>query len=86
MASYQIEWRGSALKELRKLPKQMIPRIVSAVALLSEVPHPEGVRKLTGSEHTDRIRVGDYRVIYDVIKERLIIEVIRVRHRADAYQ
>jgi mRNA interferase RelE/StbE len=86
MASYEIEWKRSALKELQKLPKQVIPKIVSAVHDLSETPHPQGVRKLVGTQHTYRIRVGDYRVIYDIFEIRLIIEIIRVRHRKDAYK
>lgn len=84
MASYQMEWKGSAIKELEKLPRQIIPKIVSAVDELSKDPFPRGVRKLAGSERTHHIRVGDYRVIYDIFESRLIIEIIRVRHRKDA--
>ncbi len=86
MASYQIEWKRSSVKELEKLPRQMISKIVSAVDDLSKDPYPQGVRKLVGSERTYRIRVGDYRVIYDAFESRLIIEIIRVRHRKDAYR
>ena len=86
MASYQIEWKRSSVKELEKLPRQMISKIVSAVDDLSGDPYPQGVRKLVGSEHTYRIRVGDYRVIYDIFESRLVIEIIRVRHRKDAYR
>ena len=85
MASYKIEWKRSAVKELEKLPRQNISRIVSAVGELSSDPFPRGVRKLTGSERTYRIRVGDYRIIYDIFESRLIVEIIRVRHRKDAY-
>ncbi len=49
-------------------------------------PTPPGSRKLIGSEHTYRIRVGDYRVIYDVQGSNLVIEIIRVGHRKDVYQ
>lgn len=86
MASYQIEWKRLSVKELEKLPRQMIPKIVSAVDDLSNDPYPQGVRKLVGSEHTYRIRVGDYRIIYNVFASKLIIEIIRVRHCKDAYR
>ena len=86
MASYQIEWKNSALKELQKLPRQVIPKIVAAVSDLSKDPHPESVRKLVGSEHPFRIRAGDYRVVYEIFENKLIIEIIRVRHRKDVYR
>ncbi len=86
MASFQIEWKQSALKELQKLPRQIIPRIVAAVGDLSQNPYPHGVRKLVGSERSHRIRVGEYRVIYEVFENKLVIEIIRVRHRKDAYR
>ncbi|ADJ29344.1 type II toxin-antitoxin system RelE family toxin [Nitrosococcus watsonii] len=63
MASYRIEWKQSARKELRKLTKTIIPKVLEAVAALAENPYPGGSIKLRGSEHTYRIRVGNYRVI-----------------------
>ncbi|HLA87642.1 MAG TPA: type II toxin-antitoxin system RelE/ParE family toxin [Anaerolineales bacterium] len=86
MASYRIEWKNSAYKELQKLPRQMITRIIAAVAGLSNDPYPSGVKKLIGSERSYRIRVGDYRVIYEIIENKLIIEIVRVRHRKDVYR
>lgn len=86
MASYRIEWKNSAYKELQKLPQQVISKTVAAVADLANNPYPTGVKKLVGSEHTYRIRVGDYRVIYEIIENRLIIEIVRVRHRKDVYK
>lgn len=86
MASYSIQWKRSAEKELRRLPKEVIPRIVQAVENLSRNPYPPGVRKLVGSEHTYRVREGDYRIVYDVRETVLTIEIIRVRHRKDVYE
>lgn len=85
MASYKVEWKRSAVKELRDLPKSAVERILKAVEQLSANPYPVGVRKLVGSEHTYRLREGDYRVIYTVTSSSLIIEVIRVGHRKDVY-
>ena len=64
----------------------MVPRIVAAVRALEEEPRPAGTRKLAGSDHTNRIRVGDYRVVYTVDDQQKFISVDRVRHRKDAYR
>ena len=86
MASYKVEWKNSAYKELQKLPRPIITRVVAAVSELSNEPFPHGVKKLVGSEFSYRIRIGDYRVVYEVIADRLIIEIVRVRHRKDVYR
>jgi len=86
MASYKIEWKNSAYKELQKLPRPMLTRVVAVVSELSNDPFPHGVKKLVGSEFSYRIRVGDYRVVYEVFADRLIIEIVRVRHRKDVYR
>ncbi len=83
MASYKIEWKSSAYKELQKLPRPTIARVVAAVLELSDDPYPHGVKKLVGSEYSYRIRIGDYRVVYEVFENRLVIEIVRVRHRKD---
>lgn len=86
MASYKIEWKNSAYKELQKLPRPIITRVVAAVSELSDEPFPHGVKKLVGSEFSYRIRIGDFRVVYEVFEKRLIIEIVRVRHRKDVYR
>lgn len=53
---------------------------------LADDPMPVGCKKLFGSDHTYRIRVGDYRIVYDIQNARLIVFVIRVRHRRDVYR
>lgn len=83
---YNIEWKHSATKELRQLPREVVARILRAVEELRHKPFPAGVRKLSGAEHTYRIREGSYRVIYSVYASRLIIEIIRVGHRKDIYK
>ena len=86
MASYRIEWKPSALKELRKLPNDAIGRIVVAVEALKDNPFPHGSRKLAGGRSSYRIREGDYRVVYTVAAELLVIEIIRVGHRKNVYK
>lgn len=86
MASFEIRWRSSTRKDLRNFPPHEVARIVAAVEELAGEPFPYGSQKLTGSEHTHRIRVGDYRVIYEAFPGQQIIEVQRVRHRKDVYR
>ncbi|WP_017293334.1 type II toxin-antitoxin system RelE family toxin [Geminocystis herdmanii] len=64
MDYYQIKWTNSAKKELKKLDKNIIPRLINAVEELAKNPYPQGVKKLVNSENNYRIRVGDYRIIY----------------------
>ncbi len=83
MEPFDIQWRASTQKDLRKLPLPEVARVIAAVEQLAQEPHPHGSVKLTSSEHTYRIRLGDYRVVYEVLTERKIVEVQRVRHRRD---
>ena len=86
MASFRVEWKKSTKKDLSKLPASVAARVVAAVALLGENPFPHGVEKLSGAENSYRIRLGDYRVVYNVFREWRLVEVQRVRHRKDVYR
>lgn len=86
MASYSISWKASALKELKKIDKSHISSIIKAVESLTTHPDVTHIRKMQGTDHTFRKRVGNYRIIYSVVESELIIEVIRVRHRKEAYK
>lgn len=86
MASFEIRWKRSAGKELKKLPQSAIGRILPVVEALATDPTPVNSLKLSGAEHTYRVRIGDYRLIYNVLNRILTIEVIRVGHRKDVYR
>jgi mRNA interferase RelE/StbE len=86
MAFFDLQWRKSTRKDLRRIPREAVSRIVAAVAKLAEEPLPHGSEKLTGSERTYRIRVGDYRVVYELLRDAKIVEIQRVRHRKDVYR
>ena len=86
MASFEIQWRSSTKKDLRKLPKEEVARILAAVEQLAHEPFPHGSQKLTNSERTFRIRTGDYRVVYEVYAATKIVEIQRIRHRRDVYR
>jgi len=86
MDVYKIEWKRSALKDLDKVPKDTVTRLIKAIGELAANPFPMGGRKLIGTDRYYRIRVGDLRVIYSVYTERLIIEIVRIGHRKDIYR
>lgn len=86
MASFRIEWKQSAKRELRKLPDPARRRILEAVEGLYEDPRPPGSKKLVGVENAYRIRVGDYRIIYSLFTSALCLEIIRVADRKEAYR
>lgn len=86
MASFNLVWRSSTKKDLRRLPREEVPRILAAAELLITAPYPYGCEKLTGTEHTYRIRIGEYRLLYEVDTTAQIVEIQRVRHRKDVYK
>jgi mRNA interferase RelE/StbE len=86
MEVFNIQWKHSAVKELKKIGSKNRSRILQAVGRLSSVPYPDGCKKLKGSLHTYRIRIGDYRVIYEVESKTVVIVIVRVRHRKEVYK
>jgi len=86
MAEYAIEFARSARRELEKLPRRLIDRILPKIESLSVNPRPNGCRKIEGAENLWRIRVGDYRVIYGIDDVRRVVDIVVVRHRTDAYK
>lgn len=85
MADYTITFARSASKELQDLPDDLTKRILPRIKALAAEPRPSGCRKLANTKDRWRIRVGDYRVIYSISDQNLIIDVIRIRHRSKAY-
>ena len=86
MESYQVEVAQSVVKDLRRIDRQWIPKIYGAIEKLGSDPRPSGCKKLEGADRTYRIRVSDYRIVYEILDERLIVLVVRVRHRRDVYR
>jgi mRNA interferase RelE/StbE len=86
MDSYKIRWKNSAEHDLRNIDHQQIPRVIKAVEALANTPFPHSARKLRGSERIYRIRVGDYRVIYQEDTELTIVIIYHIRHRKRAYR
>ena len=83
--SYSVRIKRSAAKELADLPKLERTRIVHAIDSLSEKPFTGGLLK-GGMRGLRRLRVGDYRVVYELLDDELVVLVVRVAHRSDAYR
>jgi mRNA interferase RelE/StbE len=83
---YQLEIAPSALKQLSSLPRKIQERIVAGIDVLRFEPRPHGVKKLSGVDDLYRIRVGNYRVVYTIRDDRLIVIVLRIANRKDAYR
>ncbi len=82
---YVVEFSKRASKKLEKISEPFYSNIKEAVLNLAENPRPNGYKKLKGIGGY-RIRIGDYRVVYDIFEDVLVIEVITVGHRKDVYQ
>jgi mRNA interferase RelE/StbE len=83
---YTIEFKNSALKELRKLPKEFSEQIARDINDLSKNPRPHGHKKLEGNENLYRIRSGNFRVIYQIQDKMLIILIIRIGDRKEVFK
>ena len=85
MAEYEIFFKESVWKDLKKIPKRELKKILSRVEKLGSDPRPMGCEKLTGEE-LYRIRQGNYRVVYSIQDNELTVWVIKVGHRKDVYR
>lgn len=86
MARYSVAFASSAEKELKKLPGELIARMVPQVENLASNPRPSGCKKLKGGDAEWRIRVGNWRVVYTIDDAKSLVEVTRIRHRSDVYK
>lgn len=83
---YSISYKPSAAKALRKIHPTEQNRIVRAIEALAVTPRPPGAIQLAGGDGELRIRVGDYRIIYDIEDGALVVLVLRIGHRGDVYK
>jgi len=82
---YEIYLERRAQQDLKRLPAEHFHRIIPCIKALAADPRPGNCRKLAGSKNDWRIRVGDYRIIYEIDDKQKVINVMRVRHRREAY-
>ena len=85
MARYELHFRKSVAKDLRTLPEKDVARILKCFELLAEDPRRPGCEKLTGSDRY-RYRQGRYRILYEIRDRELLIVIVKVAHRKDAYR
>jgi mRNA interferase RelE/StbE len=86
MQVYEVYLERAAERDLRRLSADYFRRIIRQIKALSETPRPVGCRKITGSKNDWRIRMGDYRVIYEIDDRAKVVRVMRVRHRREVYR
>ncbi len=84
--AYTIQFTSGFEKDLKDLPKQVVEKIIPAVMALANNPRPSGCKKLKGSKYNYRIRIGDYRVIYEIEDAILRVSVLAASHRKDIYE
>ena len=85
MGKYKIYIKPTAVKELQKIPKRDVSRIIDKIRSLSSNPRPPGCEKLSSDEKY-RVRQGRYRIIYSIEDEKLVVLVIKIGHRKDVYR
>lgn len=86
MEPHSLRFKSSVEKDLRRLPVKSRARCLERIDGLRLTPRPKGVRQVVGGERTYRLRVGVYRVIYQVDDASRLVTVFHVRHRKDAYR
>jgi mRNA interferase RelE/StbE len=85
-ARYTIEFARTARRELADIPKDAQRRIAQKIDALAIDPRPQGVEKLSGHDALYRVRVGDFRIIYEIQDRRVIVTILRIGNRRDVYR
>lgn len=84
--AYTVELSNRAKRDLAALSADLQTRIVKALRKLEENPRPSGIEKLKGEDNAYRLRVGDYRILYEVHDKVLLVLVVKVGHRREVYR
>ena len=84
--TYSISFKPSAEKDLKRVPKQIVDRIIKRIEELATNPLPAGCAKLYGAERLYRIRVGQYRIVYEISTESRVVTIHFARHRREVYR
>ena len=85
MARFELVFRKSVARDLRRIPGRDVRRILDRIEALRDDPRPPGCEKLSGQERY-RIRQGAYRVLYEIMDACLVVTVVKVGHRKDVYR
>ena len=85
MAPYRIVFKKSVAKDLKRIPKKDVSKILKVIRSLADNPHPPKVKKLSGQDRY-RMRRGNYRILYSIEDTQLVITVVKVGDRRDVYR
>jgi len=83
---YEVYIEKAAENDLKRLPPITFHRIIPHIRALAGNPRPSSCRKLAGSKDDWRIRIGDYRVLYEIDEKAKAVRILRVRHRREVYR
>ncbi len=83
---YTVGTAPAVDKQLSRLPRSVQRRLTETIEGLESNPRPHGVKKLEGPDNLWRVRVGDYRIIYTIEDDRLLVLVVKIGHRGDVYR
>ena len=83
---YEVYVEKAVENDLNRLPITTFQRIIFHIRSLAENPRPSGCRKLAGSKNDWRIRIGDFRVLYEIDEKAKAVKIMRVRHRREVYR
>lgn len=85
MKVYRVEIAPAVRKRIKRIPKADKKKILDAIELLGDNPRPHGYKKLVGFSEFFRFRIGNYRIIYKIYDDILLVAVVEVADRRDAY-
>ena len=85
MAAFEIYFKESVWKDVKKIPKKDLRSILKRIANPSDDPRPHGCEKLTGQERY-RLRQGKYRIVYSIQVDELSVWIVKIGHRKDIYR
>ena len=83
---FSLAIKPSVLKDLQPIPKELRGKIAVSILEFSRDPHPPGSKKLAGAADAYRVRVGDYRILYEISDAERIVRVMAVGHRREVYR
>lgn len=85
MGRYSVEIKKSAVKEIKNLPPEVLKKVLAKIDALSQDPRPHDSIKLSAQEKY-RVRLGDYRILYEIMDKAVVVFVVKVGHRKDIYR
>jgi len=83
---YKLYLERAAERDLKRLSTENFHRLITEIKMLAKEPRPPGARKITGSKDDWRIRVGDWRVVYEIDNKQKVVRIMRVRLRREVYR